>query len=148
MALITIEYIWSLSMNNPNDFLINTDFASSGNDNSSIITVVVPAHTLIAENTYTNTVTSTSKWAGKQIRAQITITTLAGAKRVPCGACHAQINSGGYQDPLFYVYMDVSRITDNTIRLRVTTENQTFGLPSMSVPSFTVEARVRTIIGN
>jgi len=132
-------------MNNPNDFLINTDFASSGNDNSSIITVVVPAHTLIAENTYTNTATATSKWAGKQIRAQITITTLAGAKRVPWGSCYAMLDSGGY---LCYVYMDVSRITDNTIRLRVTTQNQTFGLPSMSVPSFTVEARVRTIIGN
>lgn len=134
---------------NPNNYQINGEFASSGNDNSTITTVVVPPHSLVSENTYTSTVSATSKWSGKQIRARITIISgVSGSSAYPGGFATAVIK-GSYMgfDISAYVFIDVSRVTDTTIRLRIRTLN-TSGVPSLSVPGFTVEARVRTIIGN
>lgn len=136
-------------MNNPNRFRVNTDFASSGNDSSTILTTTVPNHTLTTDRTFQNSVSAPSRWDGKQIRAQITITSgVSGAQRVPFGFCMAVLQGTFMGSPVpFYVFMDVSRITSSDIRLRVRTINF-YQVPSVSVPTFTVEARVRTVIGN
>lgn len=134
----------------PNAYRINGEFASSGNDNSVILTLNVPSHAqaLNTDNAYTTTVPAPSKWLGKQMRALITIN-LSGAVRAPSTYVMAGVPVTYLGSPaVSYAFIDVTRISSGEIQLRARTINHGTFPGSITFGAFTVEARVRTVIGN
>lgn len=130
----------------PNKYIVNTEFASSGNDNSVQLVLNVPSHSILSgqDSLYSTTVAAPSKWLGKQMRADMQVT---GGLRVPGTYGMALINA---TSPTFVAYalLDVTRVTSGDIQLRCRIPNNRFPAATVTMPAFTVTARVRTVIGN
>lgn len=141
-------------MNNPNDFIVNGDFASIGNDSSVQVSLTVPNHSVPAssESTHTAYVNAPSRWLGKQIRAVISISGLTGDNSVYPGSSCLAITPAYLPsiptDYISYSFIEVGRVSDGRVRLLVRCVNSSFPPVAMDVTSFTITARVRTVIGN
>lgn len=132
----------------PNKYAINGEFASSGNDNSVQISLSVPSHSVpsMQDMVYTQSVPAPSKWLGKQIRADIQVN---GSLRLPGtyqGAIIPITWSGG--SAASYAFIDITRIENGNIQLRARTVNTGSPPGNITFSSFSVVARVRTVIGN
>lgn len=131
----------------PNKYTINGEFASSGNDNSVMLTLNVPAHTIPANTDSERTVSvpAPSRWDGKQMRA---IFQYENDRLVPGNYVVAMLDATSPSGAIFYAFFDVTRISGGDIQLRCRIPNIAVPASSLSVPAFTVRARVRTVIGN
>lgn len=134
-------------MDNPREYQITSDFASSGNDNSVTLTLNVPSHSITVGNdsVYTVTTPAPSEYLGKQIRAQITMSG-SGSKNSPNTYVSAVVPitwSGGPGD--IYAFFDVTRISGGDIQLRCRIGNLGAPPSTITVAAFSVTARVRTV---
>lgn len=135
-------------MDNPKNFQLTSDFSSGGNDTQATITGAIPSHTILSgdESTYSFFATVPSGEYGRQMRVQIQPSGVSGAINVPSSYVMIMVPitniSGGYA----YAFADVSRISRTSVRLRVRVANT--GPVSIIVPSFSVIARVRTVVAN
>lgn len=137
-------------MDNPNQYQITSDFASSGNDNSVTLTVNVPNHSIPTGNdsVYTTVISAPSDYQGKQIRAQIT-TSFSGSKNVPSPYVMIVIPVTTIAGPgQLYGFVDITRNSPDTVQLRVRCANGIFPSQTISVSAFSVTARVRTVVVN
>lgn len=133
-------------MDNPQNFQQSSDFSSSGNDNSVILTLTIPTHSVpyMADTTFTTTVAASSSFVGRQLRAAIQ-SSHPGSKLVPSPYCAMNLPITGLPMAYTYGFADVTRAANGVIQLRVRIVNSGGTGGAIGITGFTVTARVRTL---